>query len=757
MLLAKRHYFTTICLTFLLITSSIATQSLISSSLDNSLQASNTQGVDFPNYPQAGNPPQNLTGIPIDVNIVFAGFPANAIDTSVIYAELPTTYTTINRMINAEVYKMIKYASFNINYHFYGFDTAWQNFANKFAKFIEDNHEVDYAPYWLQEGLQYDSITTSPVEKCWYVSAREAEYWIKNNAPPGAFDTGYTILFIDTWDTDPRIEEYYFYDGSVPSIPLPIDPECRNSQFMIAYGGYYRFLFIDLLAGPTNYRDLMSIKPLWLYNLPSEKEELSSEIGKLVAKTVELRFVPSYLYAPTFRPSYYINVTIFNKDPTLPILFDMNRVLQEYRDLQPLSSFDGQFNVVNIQSDVNLYQVAEAATDVNGMTDAYQVAEYFLANLDKYVGSHGSDCVLPVFILGGYDLGGLLGMSYSDGKGNPAFVIECLNRRMGGFDLISKAWGLISEPYYIGPGWSVWFIDPVYLDRNMGLEFDFYLLSGSVSVYIADVYNFNKWQDSGYNFGAVSFHQIWSLTPGSYPLLFIPPDPGGKYYIIIRNTGYSTAAFYGMVITHRIEGYTLAPLTIHEVGHSFGLPHPHDGFSWKLYQQGLPVEWPGEYVYWLWDFSDTPMTYAACNVRFDQLDRDILYRGYTATLLNETFSLLKSTEDTLNEKGFSSVPSGISNNVTNSISKINEAIALFSSSSPDYIGSTERAMDAYEYALGAYNAALQASPPMPLSTILIIATVGGIGVVAVAAIILIRRRRAPPIPPPPPPPPPPAV
>ena len=734
----------------MLITSSIATQSLISNSFVTSLQASNAQGVDFPEYPQTGNPPPALTGITLDVNIVFVGFPADAIDTSKIYNELPTTYTTINRMINGELYKMIKYASFNINYHFYGFESSWQTFANKFADYIEDNHEVDYAPYWLQEGLQYDSITTAPVEKCWYVNARDAEYWIKNNAPPGAFDTGYTILLIDTWDTTPRIEEYYFYDGSVPSIPLPIDPECRNSQFMIAYGGYYRFLFIDLLAGPTNYEDLMSIKPLWLYDLPSEKEQLSSEIGKLVAKTVELRFVPSFLYAPNFSPSYWINVTIFNKDPTLPILFDMNRLLQEYRDLQPLSSFDGEFNVVQIQSDTKLYQAAEAATDVNGMTDPYQVAEYFLENLDKYVSSHGNDYVLPVFVLGGYDLGDLLGMSYSDGKGNPAFVIECLNRRMGGFDLISKAWGLIDEPVSIDPGWSVWFTSPVFLDRNMGLEFDFYLLSGSVSIYIADVYNFNEWQDSGYDYSAVSFHQIWDLTPGSHQLLFIPPDPGGKYYIIIRNRGYSTATFYGIVITHRIEGYTLAPLTIHEVGHSFGLPHPHDGFSWKLYEQGLPVEWPGEYVYWLWDFSDTPMTYAACNVRFDQLDCDTLYRGYTATLLNETFSLLKNTEDELNKKGFSGVPSDISSNVTNSISKINEAVALLSSSSPDYIGSTEKALDAYEYALGAFNAASRASPP--LSTILIIAIVGVIGIVAVVTtIIIVRRRKVLPMPPPPPP------
>lgn len=240
--------------------------------------------------------------------------------------------------------------------------------------------------------------------------------------------------------------------------------------------------------------------------------------------------------------------------------------------------------------------------------------------------------------------------------------------------------------------------------------------------------------------------------------MFIPPDPGGKYYIIIRNMGYTTATFYGIVITHKIEGYTLTPLTIHEVGHSFGLPHPHDGFSWKLYEQGLPVEWPGEYVHWLWDFSTTPMTYAACNVRFDQLDRDTLYRGYTSTLLNETFSLLKSTEGELNKKGFNNVPSDILNNVTKTISNIDVAITLFSSSSPDYIGSTEKALEAYEYALGAFNAASRASPPTPFSTVLIIAIVGVIGVVAVfTTIILMRRRKVLPMPPPPPPPPPPVT
>ncbi len=53
-------------------------------------------------------------------------------------------------------------------------------------------------------------------------------------------------------------------------------------------------------------------------------------------------------------------------------------------------------------------------------------------------------------------------------------------------------------------------------------------------------------------------------------------------------------------------------------------------------------------------------------------------------------------------------------------------------------------MDAYEYALGAYNAFLQASPLMPLSTIVIIATVGGIGVVAV---IILKKKRVPPPPP----------
>ncbi|MCJ7424334.1 hypothetical protein MUP01_08725 [Candidatus Bathyarchaeota archaeon] len=664
--------------------------------------SADSSGLDLPTYPQPGNPPSVLGNVPFKVNVVFVGFPPNSIDTAEIYKQLPTNYTQINRGVYYDLKKWTQYSSFQIEYGFSGFDTPWQIFAGKFAEYIERNHQVDYAPYWLQEGLTYSGVTTTPVEQCWYVNAREAELWIKNNAPTGAFQDGYTILIMDTWHTTPKINAYYFYNGSVPSVPLPIDPSSGESQFMMGYGGYYRFLFIDLQAGPSIYRDTDSIKPLWLYDLPADAKDLSRDVGKIVKNTVELRFLPSYLYAPDYRPSYWVNVTIFNKDPTLPILFDMNRLLQEYRDFQPQSTFEGAFQTVQIQSDSELFAAVETATNVNGITDPDQVGNYFMQHLDGYVGSHGEDYVLPVFILGGYDLGGLLGRSNSDEHGNPAFVLECLNRKMGGFDLINKPWGVLNQPYSVNPGWIVWFTDPVMLDKNMMLTFDFHLLSGTAKVYIADAYNFKKWTDNGYDFNKANFRMVWSITTDQQ-LEFYTPSPNGKYYIIVENDGYTTTTFYGAVITSRIEGYTLTPLTIHETGHSLGLSHPHDGFSWILYQQGLPVDLPGEYDYWLWDFSTTPMTYAACNMRFDKLDRDSICRGVSATLLNETFSILKKTETKLGQLGFGSVPPQALANFTNAATKITESLALYSSTSPDYSSSAAKALEARESAENAYN------------------------------------------------------
>ena len=664
--------------------------------------ATDSSSLNLPAFPNFGNPASVLTSVPFKVNVVFVGFPPNSIDTGEIYKELPTNYTLINRMVYSDLKKLVQYAGFHITYSFSGFEPSWQVFANKFADYIERNHVENYAPYWLQEGLTYDGTTTTPVEKCWYVDARNAQLWIKNNAPLDAFQDGYTLLIMDTWDTTPKISAYYFYNGSVPSVPLSIDPDPGSSEFMISYGGYYRFLFLDLQAGPSVYRDTGSIKPLWLYDLPAQAIDLSHDLGKMVKNTVELRFLPSFLYAPEYRPSYWVNVTVFNKDPTLPILFDMNRLLQEYRDFQPHSTFDGSFRTVQIQSDASLFAAVETATDVDGITDPDQVSNYFMAHLSKYVSSHGNDYVLPVFILAGYDFGGLLGSSDSDGNGQPAFVLECLNRKMGGFDLVNMQWGVVSEPYSINPGWVAWFNHPAMLDENAMLTFDVHLVSGTANVYVADAYNFKKWTDNNYDFNKASFRTTWTLTTDQQ-LEFYAPTPSGKYYIIIENGGSTTMSFYGTIVTSKVEGYTLTPLTIHEAGHSFGLSHPHDGFSWILYQQGLPVGLPGEYEYWLWDFSTTPMTYAACNMRFDQLDRDSIFRGITATLLNETFSILAGTKNKLTELGFAAVPPKVLANFTWAATKINESLASFSSTSPDYSASAAEALEARESANTAYN------------------------------------------------------
>jgi hypothetical protein len=65
---------------------------------------------------------------------------------------------------------------------------------------------------------------------------------------------------------------------------------------------------------------------------------------------------------------------------------------------------------------------------------------------------------------------------------------------------------------------------------------------------------------------------------------------------------------------------------VHELGHSFGLTHPHDtsgldGNGFTTYE-----------VNWLWDSTASIMTYRHSLPSFDQFDRDLLYRSHTVNM-----------------------------------------------------------------------------------------------------------------------------
>lgn len=79
-------------------------------------------------------------------------------------------------------------------------------------------------------------------------------------------------------------------------------------------------------------------------------------------------------------------------------------------------------------------------------------------------------------------------------------------------------------------------------------------------------------------------------------------------------------------------------LFVHEVGHSFGLMHPHDTFV-------DPESKANERMNWLWDSTSTPMTYRHFLHDFAAFDVDLVHRGNAVDLAEGILRDASSSDD----------------------------------------------------------------------------------------------------------------
>lgn len=677
---------------------------------------------DFPDVPQPSSP--ILTDIPLEVNVIFMGIPESLIDIKAISKELPETYGQIQREKHFMLDQFVIFNKFDINYDF-SFSPA--SFADSYAAYIQNNHREDIAPWWLQE---------KGVAKSWYVDVAKAQSWVTSNTP-FKFDVGYTLIIVDTFHTDPKIKNYYFYNASQPDLDMGRDPAPERDMFDIAFGGSSRYLVLDLTAGPSNYQNLRNIKLIVDY-AESERDQLDKDLAFYIQSAVELRFIPSYLYTPAYRSSYFVNVTVFSKDPSFSYAryFNKQRMLDEFHEFLPFSTFSGEIKELPAKDDEELFHTIDQATDQYGITNHSMVVDYLLANRGKYVASHGDDYVIPVFVFGGYR-SGILGIAAGDENGDFAFVADVTDHTTLG---ISPT----NVPIFSGEGGLApdkWAYEAVLMNYNMKMTIRLNVESGELLVFVVDAYNLWLY-DQTKDINKISLTmepEVW--RKGSYEKIIGPSAPQGKYYLVVSNSGKGNAIFSGDVFTTRIRANGLTQTTIHEAGHSFGLSHPHDGFSWKFYEAGIPKDFPGEYVFWLWDFSDTPMTYAISNPKFDQLDKDNMYRGIASTLLNETFTILKNARENLEERGFENVPSEATKDLNSTAQSIEKSIVLFKQLSPDYSGALQEALNAFSSAQKAFATIQSAQLPMRFSEFYWPIAIAVIALAVVLVFVFLRRSR----------------
>lgn len=397
-----------------------------------------------------------LKDVPVKINLMLMGFPREKIDEKKIQSVLLNEYTQISRQ-KALIGKItVPYASYKFEYNI---SYVPQSTASKYVDFIAQNHVNKFIPQQSSGNkLAY-----------WSVDAKAAEEWIKANMNPP--QDGFSLIVVDTDDlpNSSNIKNWYYYDGNEPDPDTKDNPgglTYGSANFMIAYGGHYRFQVLDLSAGPTYYQTTQCLTLIDIFQqlkdevkqlcgnslnagvlslkVSSEKEKsaenLSEQIGAYLRFVTYLRFVPSFLYHPNASAEYLVDIKIFSDDPSRKFADHLNKTLvqQSLSLLEPRAKFTVNVEEVPLSSNPELRAVVVKALQGEGVLDSVPLEEYFKAKNSQLSPPSFVRTVLPIYVIGGYRFDGALGIADDDGKGDFGFVLMGID----GYLIDTRKYGL---------------------------------------------------------------------------------------------------------------------------------------------------------------------------------------------------------------------------------------------------------------------------------------------------------------------------
>jgi hypothetical protein len=174
-------------------------------------------------------------------------------------------------------------------------------------------------------------------------------------------------------------------------------------------------------------------------------------------------------------------------------------------------------------------------------------------------------------------------------------------RIFAGLDSTTDCWTEYGDPFYqLG----------CYFQNNLAR----YIEPRDPADYVAEVFAFNTTDDNlGYQFGLLGFADDNQLD------------------------GTQTHVYeFGSPI-YREFGYGFTATTVHELGHHFGLSHPHDGYDAEY---GWDFGPGGDLHFaWLGNEAESVMHYLSTSNRFGQFNEDTIQRAHMAGYLNRANQL----------------------------------------------------------------------------------------------------------------------
>lgn len=162
---------------------------------------------------------------------------------------------------------------------------------------------VDTKPICL-----YDSCGLYKINYKW-IDASLVEEWLHKK---GLATEGYTIFFLRS----PSTHMNYLHSYGITTEDADKDKKFRQ-EGMMGFGGKHRFYFIDLNAGPSYYPDvpIPEVATVFHKNIfdIANEQEYQKLFVNYINDAIALLFTPSYLYEPTYKSKYLLDIFIIDQ------------------------------------------------------------------------------------------------------------------------------------------------------------------------------------------------------------------------------------------------------------------------------------------------------------------------------------------------------------------------------------------------------------------------------------------------------------
>ena len=162
---------------------------------------------------------------------------------------------------------------------------------------------VDTKPVCL-----YDACGLYKINYKW-IDASLVEEWLHRKS---LTSEGYTIFFL----RPPSSHMNYLHSYGITTEDVDKDTEFRQ-EGMMGFGGKYRLYFIDLTSGPSYYPDVPI--PTVARQVHKNVFDIANEqdyqklVSNYVNDAITLLFTPSYLYEPTYKSKYMLDIFVIDQ------------------------------------------------------------------------------------------------------------------------------------------------------------------------------------------------------------------------------------------------------------------------------------------------------------------------------------------------------------------------------------------------------------------------------------------------------------